>query len=76
MNRHRAGGPCAGQLHSLDFRRAAGYPLPRMVTTFAPGYIFLYFCGIMVFQLAWVKIILTETKGVPLEESQRKLATK
>jgi hypothetical protein len=47
-----------------------------MVTTFAPGYVFLFFCGMMVLQLVWVKTMVTETKGVPLEESQRKLATK
>jgi hypothetical protein len=47
-----------------------------MVTTFAPGYVFLFFCGMMVLQLAWVKTMVTETKGVPLEEMRRKFGIK
>lgn len=47
-----------------------------MVTTFVPGYVFRFFCGIMVIQLVWVKTIVTETKGVPLEEMQRRLGIK
>jgi hypothetical protein len=44
-----------------------------MVTAFAPGYIFLFFCGMMVLQLIWVRTMVPETKGVPLEEIQRQL---
>jgi len=40
---------------------------------FAPGYVFLFFCGMMVLQLIWVKFMVIETKGVPLEEMQKKL---
>ena len=47
-----------------------------MVITFAPGYGFLFFCGIMVIKLVWVKDTLTETKGVPMKERQRKLGIK
>ena len=28
---------------------------PALVTAFAPGYVFLLFCGMMVLQLIWVK---------------------
>jgi hypothetical protein len=35
--------------------------------------VFLFFCGMMVLQLVWVKLMVPETKGVPLEEMQRKL---
>ncbi|MDP1860479.1 MAG: MFS transporter [Gemmatimonadaceae bacterium] len=46
---------------------------PAMVTAFAPGYVFLFFCGMMVLQLIWVKTMVPETKGVPLEGIQRQL---
>ncbi|HOW30582.1 MAG TPA: hypothetical protein PLP88_03385, partial [Bacteroidales bacterium] len=39
----------------------------------APGYVFLFFCGMMMLQLAWVKFMVPETKGVPLEQMQKKL---
>ncbi len=44
-----------------------------MVTAFSPGYVFLFFCGMMVLQLIWVKLMVPETKGVPLEEIQKQL---
>jgi hypothetical protein len=44
-----------------------------MVTAFAPGYVFLFFCGMMVLQLIWVKTMVIETKGVPLEQIQKHL---
>lgn len=46
---------------------------PKMVTAFAPGYVFLFFCGMMVLQLIWVKLLVPETKGVPLEQIQKQL---
>jgi len=44
-----------------------------MVTAFAPGYVFVFFCGMMILQLIWVKTMVIETKGVPLEQIQRRL---
>jgi hypothetical protein len=44
-----------------------------MVTSFAPGCVFLFFCGMMVLQLVWVKFMVPETKGVSLEAMQHKL---
>jgi hypothetical protein len=44
-----------------------------MVSVFPPGYIFLFFCGMMVLQLIWVKTMVPETKGVPLEQMQKHL---
>ncbi len=37
------------------------------------GFIFVFFGGMMVLQLLWVKFMVPETKGVPLEEMQRRL---
>ena len=47
--------------------------VPAMASTFAPGYIFLFFCGMMALELVWVRTMVPETKGVPLEEIQRRL---
>ena len=44
-----------------------------MVTKFAPGAVFGFFCFMMVLQLVWVKMFVPETKGVPLEKMQEKL---
>jgi SP family arabinose:H+ symporter-like MFS transporter len=46
---------------------------PLMVSAFHPGAIFLFFCGMMALQLIWVLAMVPETKGVPLEEIQRRL---
>ena len=34
---------------------------------------FLFFCIMMMVQLVWVKLMVPETKGVPLEEIQHRL---
>jgi len=46
---------------------------PKMVVAFPPGYVFLFFCSMMVLQLVWVKLMVPETKGRSLEEIQRDL---
>jgi SP family arabinose:H+ symporter-like MFS transporter len=33
----------------------------------------MFFCFMMVLQLVWVKLMVPETKGVPLEDIQKKL---
>ena len=43
-----------------------------MVDLMAPGFVFLLFTGMMVLQLVWVKLMVPETKGVSLEELQRR----
>ena len=72
-NRHRAEGQALGSFTHWIFAALLTTFFPRMVTAFAPGYVFLFFCGMMVLQLVWVKTMVPETKGVPLEEMQRKL---
>ena len=46
---------------------------PSMVTAFAPGYVFAFFCFMMVLQLLWVKLAVPETKGQPLEQIEHQL---
>lgn len=48
---------------------------PQLVTSFQPGYVFLFFCGMMVLELFWVIYMVPETKGIPLEEMQHRLGT-
>ncbi len=72
-NRHRAEGQTLGSFTHWAFAALLTTFFPGMVTAFAPGYVFLFFCGMMVLQLLWVKLMVPETKGVPLEEIERRL---
>jgi len=74
-NRHRAKGQALGSFTHWFFAAALTSFFPNMVNAFEPGYVFSFFCGMMVLQLLWVKLMVPETKGVPLEEMQRKLGT-
>lgn len=72
-NQHRANGQTLGSFTHWIFAAALTTLFPKMVTAFSPGYVFLFFCGMMVLQLIWVKLMVPETKGVPLEEIQKQL---
>jgi len=72
-NRHRAEGQALGSFTHWIFAALLTTFFPKMVSAFAPGYIFLFFCFMMVLQLVWVKTMVIETKGVPLEQVQKRL---
>jgi len=72
-NRQRAEGQAFGSFTHWIFAALLTTFFPKMVTAFPPGYVFLFFCGMMCLQLLWVKTMVPETKGVPLEEMQKKL---
>jgi len=72
-NRHRAEGQVLGSFTHWVFAALLTTFFPNMVAAFAPGYVFLFFCGMMVLQLVWVATMVPETKGVSLEEIQHKL---
>jgi sugar porter (SP) family MFS transporter len=72
-NRHRAEGQALGSFTHWLFAALLTSFFPKMVTAFAPGYVFLFFCAMMVLQLVWVKTMVCETKGVPLEQIQKRL---
>jgi len=72
-NRHRAEGQSLGSFTHWIFAALLTSFFPSMVTAFAPGYVFLFFCGMMLLQLVWVKLMVPETKGVPLEQMQKVL---
>jgi sugar porter (SP) family MFS transporter len=72
-NRHRAEGQTLGSSTHWIFAALLTTIFPKMVDAFPPGYIFLFFTCMMVLQLIWVKTMVPETKGVPLEDIQRQL---
>jgi MFS transporter, SP family, arabinose:H+ symporter len=72
-NRHRAAGQALGSSTHWVFAALITTFFPSMVTAFAPGYVFLFFCLMMVLQLVWVRTMVPETKGASLEAIQRQL---
>ena len=72
-NRHRAKGQTLGSSTHWFFCALLTTFFPGAVKHFQPGYVFLFFCGMMVLQLIWVKTMVVETKGVPLEQVQKRL---
>jgi MFS transporter, SP family, arabinose:H+ symporter len=72
-NRHRAEGQALGSFTHWVFAALLTTFFPKMVTVLAPGYVFSLFCAMMVLQLAWVHLMVPETKGRSLEAIQRDL---
>jgi sugar porter (SP) family MFS transporter len=72
-NRHRAEGQSLGSFTHWIFAALLTTFFPKMVSAFPPGYVFSFFAFMMVLQLIWVKTMVPETKGVPLEQIQKKL---
>ena len=72
-NRNRAEGQALGSFTHWVFAALLTQFFPKMVHVFPAGYIFSFFAGMMVLQLLWVKTMVPETKGVPLELIQRQL---
>jgi sugar porter (SP) family MFS transporter len=72
-NRHRAEGQTLGSFTHWIFAALLTTFFPKMVSAFPPGYVFAFFAVMMVLQLIWVKTMVPETKGVPLEEIEHRL---
>ena len=72
-NRQRAEGQALGSSTHWVFAALLTTFFPQMVESLAPGQVFLFFCIMMMVQLVWVKLMVPETKGVPLEEIQHRL---
>jgi len=71
--RYRAAGQSLGSFTHWIFAAILTMVFPSVVTAFTPGYVFSFFAAMMVLQLVWVWLWVPETKGVPLEELERKL---
>jgi sugar porter (SP) family MFS transporter len=69
----RAAGQSLGSSTHWIFAALLTTFFPLAVSAFAPEFVFLFFTGMMVLQLVWVTFMMPETKGVPLEELERKL---
>jgi sugar porter (SP) family MFS transporter len=72
-NQHRAMGQSFGCATHWVFAALITSIFPALVAAFSPGTIFAFFCAMMVLQLIWVLTKVPETKGVPLEQIQRRL---
>jgi sugar porter (SP) family MFS transporter len=82
-NKYRAAGQSLGSFTHWFFAALLTSVFPPMVRLSGAnerpqraGFIFLFFCGMMVLQLIWVKTMVPETKGVSLEQMQEKLGIK
>jgi sugar porter (SP) family MFS transporter len=74
-NRHRATGQALGSFTHWMFAALLTSFFPSLVTALPAGYVFLMFCGMMVLQLIWVRLMVPETKGVPLEELEHRMVS-
>lgn len=74
--RYRATGQALGCSTHWVFAALITTVFPWVVKTFPPAAIFAFFCGMMGLQLVWVLAAVPETKGVPLEEIERKLGVR
>ena len=72
-NRNRAAGQALGSFTHWLFAASITLVFPIAIGTFDAGVLFAFFCAMMCLQLVWVKFMVPETKGVPLEEIQKKL---
>jgi SP family arabinose:H+ symporter-like MFS transporter len=70
-NMQRARGQALGSFTHWFFAALLTTIFPRMVSAFAPGYVFAFFAGMMVLQLIWVRLLVIETKGASLEDIQQ-----
>ena len=68
---HRAEGQALGSFTHWIFAALLTTFFPGMIAFFPPGWVFLFFCGMMVLQLVWVKLMVPETRGLSLEAIQR-----
>jgi SP family arabinose:H+ symporter-like MFS transporter len=75
-NKQRAFGQALGSFTHWLFAALITLFFPIVTKILAPGYIFGFFCVMMILQLIWVVIFVPETKGITLEELEGKLVSK
>ncbi len=69
-DRYRARGQALGSATHWVFAALLATFFPTMAEAFAPAAVFAFFTAMMVLQLIWVKWMVVETKGVPLDDVQ------
>jgi sugar porter (SP) family MFS transporter len=72
-NELRAYGQSLGSFTHWILAAVIANVFPFFANTFGPGYIFAFFCAMMICQLLWVMVKMPETKGRSLEEIQKDL---
>ena len=75
-NSNRAAGQALGCATHWVFAALLTLFFPKMVELFPAGFVFLFFCVMMVVQLIWVKMMVPETKGVSLEKIEERLGVR
>jgi sugar porter (SP) family MFS transporter len=71
-NRVRARGQALGSFTHWTMAAVISWTFP-MIAEISGGYTFLFYAVCMIAQLIWVLMVMPETKGISLEEIQRKL---
>ena len=72
-NAHRAAGQALGCFTHWVFAAGLTLVFPIVIQLVDAGWLFLFFCGMMVLQLVWVVVMVPETKGVSLEQIQQRM---
>lgn len=72
-NDHRAAGTALGSSTHWVCAALLTFLFPIAMARIEAGVLFVFFCVCMCLQLLWVRLMVPETKGVPLEEIQKKL---
>lgn len=72
-NELRAYGQSLGSFTHWILAAVIANIFPFFANSFGPGYIFAFFCLMMILQLLWVMLKMPETKGRSLEEIQKDL---
>ena len=75
-NTHRAAGQALGCFTHWIFAAGLTLLFPIAIANIDAGWLFLFFCGMMVLQLCWVLLKVPETKGASLEAIQEKLGVR
>ena len=71
-NRVRARGQALGSFTHWFWCAAITWTFP-IIADWSGAHVFAFYAAMMVLQLVWVLVVMPETKGVPLEQIQRKL---
>ncbi|MEA1887665.1 MAG: sugar porter family MFS transporter [Bacteroidota bacterium] len=75
-NKQRSFGQSLGSFTHWFFAASLTLVFPLMAEALKPQIIFSLFCGMMVLQLLWVIFFVPETKGISLEDMEKKLSLK
>lgn len=72
---HRAEGQALGSFTHWTMAAAVTSVFPAVVASVAPGFVFAFFCAMMILQLIWVLTVVVETKGLSLESLEQRLGS-